>query len=409
MILQAFGPYGESAAVCYRRAHMLEPKSFRWVYYLALVQGAEGGHAEAIATLREALRLDPEYLPAQLRLGGYLLAVGKWQEAAQLFEGLVKKHPENAEAFYGLGRAHAVHNELDLATESLRKGTELFPDYGAAHYALAQTYKRQGKMDMAVHELELHEKHPTSAPDAGDELLNEIQALALSASDDLREGLELMKQGKLPEAAAKLESALQTNPNLLEAHVNLVSVFGQLGQFAKGEEHFQAAERLEPKSAANHLNHGLLLAGQGRFPEAEGEFRKTLEIDSAFPGARTNLGLSLEAQRRLSEALAEFRKSIEMSAEDTQAHFALGRILVNQEKYQEGIEHLMKCANSAEELNKPAYLYALGAAYARSGDLKNGVHYLHQARDAAAARNQSRMAESIDEDLKTLQTEPSRK
>ena len=101
MILQAVGQSNERAAACYRRAHILDPTSFRWVYYLALVQGAEGGYAEAVATLRDALRLDPEYVPAQLKLGGYLLALGKWQEATQLFEALVKKHPENAEAFYG--------------------------------------------------------------------------------------------------------------------------------------------------------------------------------------------------------------------------------------------------------------------------------------------------------------------
>lgn len=373
-----------------------------------MVQEAEGGYVEAAATLRDALRLDPEYLPAQLKLGGYLLALGKWEEAAQLFEALAEKHPENAEAFYGLGRAQTVRKELDPAVESLRKATELRPTYGSAHYALAQTYKRQGKMELAVKELELFEKHPTSAPDPGDRFLEAIQALAVSAPDDLREGLELMKRGKLPEAAARLESALQINPNLLEADVNLVAVFGQLGQFAKAEEHFQAAERLEPKSAANHLNHGLLFAGQSKFPEAESEFRKALEIDPAFPSAQTNLGLALEAQQKLTESVQELRKAIEMNPLDLQAHFALGRILVNQGNYAEGIEHLAKCVESREDVHHPTYLYALGAAYARWGDRRNATHYLRQAREAAAARNQSAMAESIDEDLKVLQTEPTR-
>jgi tetratricopeptide (TPR) repeat protein len=118
------------------------------------------------------------------------------------------------------------------------------------------------------------------------------------------------------------------------------------------------------------------------------------------------LGYALEAQQKFPEALGEFRKATEKNPDDFQAHFALGRILVNQESYQDGIQHLLKCLDSHDEGNKPAYLYALGAAYARSGNLKNGVRYLRQAREAAEARNQPRMVESIDADLKELERKP---
>lgn len=274
-VLYAFGFLAEAEA-CYQRARLLDPVAFRWNYYLALAQADRGNWEGAAATLRESLRINPEYLPAQLKLGGYLLALGKWQEASELFEAVVKKHPASAEAYYGLGQAQAVRKDLDSAVESLRKASELFPQYGAAHYALAQTYKRLGKMDQAVEQLGLFEKTPASAPEAEDQLMDEIKALAVNASDDVRRGMELAEQGKLEEAVAALEKALQANPKLVEARVNLVSLYGQLGQSTRAEEHFQAAVRLDPKSSANHYNHGLLLASQGRFSDAEGEFRKTL-------------------------------------------------------------------------------------------------------------------------------------
>jgi len=405
MLLHAWG-FPAEAEVCYQRARLLDSASFRWIYYLALAKTDQGNWAAAVTALNEALRLNPQYVPAQLKLGGLLLALGKWQDAAQLFEALVKAHPGSAEAFYGLGRVRAVLNDLDGAVASLRKACELFPEYGAAHYALAQTYKRQGNMDLALEQLALHEKTANSAPDSGDPLVNEILALNAGAPDALRQGLELARQGKLEEAATALENALQSNPGLVEAHVQLISLYGQRGQFSKAEEHFQAAAKLDPKNAGNSFNHGLLFASQGRFAEAEGEFRKTLELDPSFPAARTNLGLALEAQQKLAEAGQELRRAAEANPLDLQAHFALGRILVNQENYEEGIQHLLKCVESPEDANRPAYLYALGAAYARSGDTRNGLHYLREARDAAAKRNLSRMAESIDEDLRMLQRQP---
>ena len=397
------------AQICYRRARSLDPGSLQWTYYLGLTQADLGNWGDAAATLHEAVRLNPEYLPAQLKLGGCLLASGRWQEAAQVYEAVLRKHPENAAANYGLGRVRAVRKDLEGAVESFRKACALFPNFGPAHYALAQTYKRLGKTDQSLEELALYDRDKTSMPNRGDELLDEIWALSANPQDQMRLGMELARQGKFAEAVAAYEKSLQMDPKIVEAHVSLVPLCGQLGQFAKGEEHFQAAVRLDPKGSAIYFNHGLLLAGQGRFEEAEGAFRKALEINPLYPDAHTNLGYMLEAQNKLSGAMAEYRKTLENNPTDPQAHFSLGRILVNQEAYKEGIEHLQKSLSGADKGSEPSYLYALGAAYARSGDGGNGLRYLLQAREKAAARAQRKLVESIEEDLQTLEREaPSR-
>lgn len=404
MALHAYSFFRE-AEVCYRRAHLLDPASFRWAYYLGSAQADAGHWGDAAATFREAARLNPEYLPMQLKWGGCLLASGRWQEAAEVYEAILEKHPDSAAAHYGLGRVRAVRKDLEGAVESFRKASQLFPDYGAVHYALAHTCKRLGKMDQAVEYLTLYQRNKTSGPNVEDQLWDELRALNVNPADQMRLGMELGRRGKWAEAAAALEKALRINPQLVEVHVSLISLYARLAQFDKSEEHFQAAVRLDPNGPASYFNHGLLFASQGRFPEGEGEFRKTLEINPVYPGARTNLGYALEAQEKLPEATAEFRKAIESNPEDFQAHFGLGRILVNQESYQAGIQHLLKCLDTPNEDSKPAYLYALGAAYARAGDLKSGLHYLRLARQKAEARRQSELAESIAEDLKLLNAE----
>ena len=77
---------------------------------------------------------------------------------------------------------------------------------------------------------------------------------------------------------------------------------------------------------------------------------------------------------------------------------------MNQEDYKAGIEHLLKSINVGDENNQPTYLYALGAAYARSGDTVNAQRYLHLAREKAVALGQSQLVESIDTDLRALAT-----
>src|SRR6266567_688627 len=58
----------EQASVCYERAHQLDATSFRWLYYLGSLLAKQRKHSEAAATLQAALRLNPDYLPARLKL-----------------------------------------------------------------------------------------------------------------------------------------------------------------------------------------------------------------------------------------------------------------------------------------------------------------------------------------------------
>ena len=408
MFLHAYH-FDTEAVVCYRRAHLLDPTSFDWVYYLGLAQADQGEFAEAAAALRQAVHQNPRYLPAQLRLGEYLLASGKWQEAAQFYGAMVARHPDRAEAYYGLGRVRAVRNDLNGAVDFFRKACDLFPKFGPAHYGLAQVYKRLGKTSLALEQLALYEKSGTSTPDVHDQLLDNVKTLNANKQNQLSPGLELAKEGRLQEAAGVLEKLLEKNPRLAEAHVKLIAIYGQLRQPLKAEEHFQAAVRLEPQNPESYFDRGLVFANQEEFVEAEASFRKVLEINAQYPGAQLNLGSMLEAQGKLADATAEYQKALDKNPEDARAHFSLGRILVNQEDYKGGIEHLLKTINVGDEETRPTYLYALGAAYARSGDTVNALLYLRAAREKAVARGQSQLVESIDADLRALESHGSQR
>lgn len=403
MVLHAHGQF-EGAEVCYRRARALDPASFRWRYYLGVVQNAQGKYDEAAATLRQALRRDPGYLPTKLKLGECLLATARWEEAEKLYEAILKELPENASAHYGLGRVRAARKNSKGAAESLRKACELFPQYGPAHYAVALAYRDLGKKDQSREELALYQKNPNDVPPSDDRLLAEVNALDENPLDLVRLGTELERVGQLEQSAAAHEKALEINPQLVQAHVNLISIYARLHQFDKAEEHYRAAVRLNPNEAESYYDYGVLLFDQDKYPQAEEAFRKALEINPFHPQARNNLGVMLEREGKLSEAVEQYREAIKNKTDYRLAHSQLGRILVIQENYKEGIEHLLKTI-SPEDEGTPTYLYALGAAYGRAGDRQNALRYIRMARDQASARGQTQLLVSIDSDLRTLEKE----
>jgi tetratricopeptide (TPR) repeat protein len=401
MVLQSYGLF-KDAAISYRRASLLAPRTFRWFYYLGKVE-ASGGHCNvASASLRLALEIKPDDVPAQLQLADCLLASANWDKAKELYAAVVKQHPENADGQYGLGRARSAKHDYAGAAEAYGKACELFPEFGAAHYALALAYRTLGQIAQAEAQLRLYEKNKDSVPPANDPLMNEIRALNRSATYQVQIGMELERQGELEESVVAHEKALELDPKMVQAHINLIALYGRLGRFGRAEDHYKAAVELDPGSAESYYDYGVLLLRNEKFAEAETAFQKTLEIDPFHAAGHINLGFLLERQGRLSDAMAEYREAVANSPNDRQTHFNLGRILVNLKKYSEGIQELRKTLEPVDA-DTPRYLYALGAALARSGDRQNAVLNLRHARDQAQARGQSELVTSIDRDLHALE------
>ncbi|HXJ91968.1 MAG TPA: tetratricopeptide repeat protein [Terriglobia bacterium] len=395
----------DEAAVCYQRAHQLDVSSFQWLYYLGSLQAGQGRHVEAARTLRAALRLRPEYLPARLKLAESLFSSGDFNASRQVYAGIVAEYPNAAEAYYGLGRIALAHGEVAAAAQSFSKACELFAPYGAAHYQLAQIDRKLGKTEEYEKQLALYAKNRTLVPPIQDPLRENLRSLDRSAASLLERGIQLEQAGRLEDAIAAEEKAVQLNPELMQAHVNLIILYGQSGDFQKAEEHYQTALKLNPdKYPDAYYNYGVLLVKEGKLDEAQAAFASALKTNPVYADAHNDLGYILERQGKLEEAASEYRKAAEERPDFRKAHFNLARLLVNQQRYSEAIEQLQQTLTPVDA-DTPSYLYALGAAYGRAGDHRQAIKYLQQAKDQAAAYAQKELLADINRDLQTLGTE----
>ena len=401
MILHAYSQL-EGAEVAYGRAYRLSPSVFNWIYYLAVVQAAQGKCSDAIQSLQQALHLHPDYLPAMLKLAECLRASSRWKESENAYRQILERHPENAEAYFGLGKAQAGENDLNAAAQSYRTACAFYAEYGPAHYALALAYRALNQDQEARVEFQAYEKNKDSVPLNSDPLMQQVRALNRSAAEQIRLGYELEHAGRLQEAAEAHESALLLDPEMVQADVNLISIYGRLKQPEKAERHFRHAIQLAPNEEGAYYNYGVLMKGEGRPEEAEKAFRNAVEISPAHAEAHYNLGVLLEQRGMLAEAEREFQSAVEHQPGFRAAHFHLGRVLINHGDFSGGIQHLLKTIGTDDD-DTPTYLYALGAAYARAGDRQTAVRYLRQGRSQAQSRKQDRLVASIEKDLKTLE------
>jgi tetratricopeptide (TPR) repeat protein len=403
MTLHAYQQY-DAAERAYSRAHVLDPQNFDWLYLLGAVQMAQGAFNAAVKSFQSALQLRTDDLAAQLRLAESLTSAAAWDEAGLLYRQILDVHHDFPQAFYGLGRAQAAKGDHAGAAESYAKACDLFPAYGAAHFALATELRRLGKPSQAEQHLAEHSKNVTAEPPLDDPLFARIHELNQSTTAHLQRGAELEKAGRIEDAIGEHETALASDPNNVQVHVNLIGLYGRLGNAAKAKEHFEAASRMSPGRSDAWYDYGVLLYGEHNYAEAEVAYRRALEINPSYAEAHNNLGAIYERQGRLDDAGREFHEAVTARPDYPLARFHLGRILVNQQKYSEAIQQFRRALEPESEQTS-VYLYALAATYARAGDRPTALKYFQRARDAAVARGQSQLLGSIDRDLKTLESE----
>jgi Flp pilus assembly protein TadD len=91
----------------------------------------------AIASLKEAIRLDPTHAPAHSNLGTALEAKGDLDGAVAAYREAVRLGPHHAEAHYNLGLALIGKGDPDGAIASFREAVRLHPKLAPAHNGLA--------------------------------------------------------------------------------------------------------------------------------------------------------------------------------------------------------------------------------------------------------------------------------
>jgi tetratricopeptide (TPR) repeat protein len=403
MTLHAYQRYDE-AARAYEYAHWLEPQKFDWLYLLGAVQIEDGDFAAGVASFQAALRLRPDDLAAQLRLADGLSTLSRWEQAATLYRQILVAHADCPQAWYGLGRVNSASGDHADAAQCYTKACDLFPQYGSAHFALARELRRSGKKADAEEHLAAYAKHVADEPPLEDPLFKCIHDLNQSVTVHIQRGAELEKAGRLDDAIREHETALAIDPNNVQVHANLLSLFGRIGDAAKAKQHFDAVIKLNPDRPDAWYDYGVLLFEEKRYTEAEEAFRHALSGNPYYAEAHNNLGAIYEQQGKLADAAREFREAIAERPDYSLARFQLGRILVNQSKYEEAIHQLLRTLTSEDE-KTTVYLYALAATYARSGDREHALHYFEKARNSAVAHNQNQLLEKIQRDMDTLTTE----
>lgn len=119
-------------------------------------------------------------------------------------------------------------------------------------------------------------------------------------------GVELEKTS-MEEARQAYSRAIEIDPAMSDAHLNLGRLYHNAGKFGQSELHYRAAARHDPHSAAPLFNLGVLQEDREEPRKALQLYRQALEREPDFADAHYNLGLLLERMGDRQGAFTHFR------------------------------------------------------------------------------------------------------
>ena len=96
------------------------------------------------------------------------------------------------------------------------------------------------------------------------------------------------------EAKRAYMRALELDPGMSDAHLNLGRLYHSAGRFRESELHYRAAAKHDPASAAPLFNLGVLQEDRKQPQKAAEFYREALQRDPRFADAHYNLGLLFE-------------------------------------------------------------------------------------------------------------------
>jgi tetratricopeptide (TPR) repeat protein len=232
----------------------------------------KGEPAPAEAPLRRLLQARADYSPAWEQLGEVLRALGRFDEAARVFDALVKAAPQSAPWIFRRGELFARLGRLREAKADLTKALELDQNQlGALELLIAMAFEaKQGAEALRLAQQSV-QANPRSA---------RVQMLLARVHLTLKEPAK---------AEAALKRAVELEPDASEPYLALAQFYGSTQQHDGAVASLESLLAKNPNSAQALLLKGMLLEAKKDWPGAGAAYEALVAADPQSWLALNNL------------------------------------------------------------------------------------------------------------------------
>ncbi len=251
---------------------------------------------------------------------------GKYPDAAERLEKLVREVPQSFEVHELLGLVYAAESLNDKAYEHLDRAARLNPNSATAHNNLGNSLMLQGKADLAEAQFK--------------------KAVALAPEDyesNHNLGEFYARSNKLTGAIPFLERAERIDPTAYDNGYDLALAYLLTGRLKDARQLLQGLLARKDTAELHNLL-GEVEEKDGKFVDAANEFEKAAHMDPS----ESNLfdwGSELLLHRTLEPAIEVYRQGVELHPESSRMEIGLGMAYYSLGKYDDAVKALLRAAD----------------------------------------------------------------
>jgi Tfp pilus assembly protein PilF/SAM-dependent methyltransferase len=154
-----------------------------------------------------------------------------------------------------------------------------------------------------------------------------VEADSQCARAHLNRGNILLMRGQVDEARSAYQRAIACDPHYAPAHFNLGNLNYRAGKVEPALRSYQVAIGIRPDFTDAFVAMANAFDGLGRIAEAVESYERALAINPGYAEVHLNLGILLAAHGRHDEGAKSLRRAVEIKPDFAQAHRMLGIVL----------------------------------------------------------------------------------
>ena len=256
------------------------PASADGHFLLGFVLFREQRAKESLAEFTEGAKYRRPHAEELMVVASDYVMLSDYSDADKWFSEVVAEKPENADAWYLLGRAKYSLGDFVQSVSSFEHALALRPRYIEAENNLGLSWK------------ELN--HPEKAQAAFQMAIDWEGSTPQDAQPFLNLGTLFADQDNPGKAVPYLEKAAELSPDNPKIHEELADAYAAQANLAKAQEELERAVALAPATSALHFKLARIYRKEGMKDRAQAEFAICEKLSSAHSSDKTPNPLELD-------------------------------------------------------------------------------------------------------------------
>lgn len=266
----------------------------------------------ALRELRAALSVNPQQTQWLFDMGLALDALRRYDEAAEVFESVLRLRGDNVETLLHLGADLIRSGQPRRAVGVLERAAELDPQCEPSYCQRVAAYAQLEDHDQAEVMFYLARQLTDECPDCLDHL-----------------GHSLAMRDQMDRAVWCWQQVLRLDPDHPGVPGSLARAYWQLDQYELARHYIEQQARDEPDDAEPLMTAGILLIEMGKTDEAGEKFRRALDLDPTLPDAHLYLGELSMLRGHVEAAAARFQRARQLDPDMAAASAGLAQVALH--------------------------------------------------------------------------------